>query len=112
MLPVTPGRAAKAGRIAAYFANYERHKSHGMGIGRDAARDHGVVIKDLESDQDLQDAVLSVHHATMHTFQGAAVKIIENHLGVAWVKMQQVAIQLPLQLAPAGPQLLLPQQSL
>lgn len=106
MLPVTPGRAAKAGRIAAYFANYERHKSHGMGIGRDAARDRGVIIKDLESDQDLQDAVLSVHHATMLTFQGAAVKIIENHLGVAYVKItQQVAIQVR---GPGGPQVVLP----
>ncbi len=110
MLPPSPSRAAKAARIAEYFANYERHKSHGMGIGRDAARDKGVVIRDLESDQGLQDAVLSVHHATMHTFQGTAVKIIENHLGVAWVKMtQQVSIQLPFQLGPAGQQIVLPQ---
>lgn len=107
MLPPTPGRTAKAARIAAYFANYERHKSHGMGIGRDAARDRGVVIHDLESNQDLQDAVLSVHHATMLTFQGPAVKIIENHLGVAFVKIsQQVAIQLR---GPGGAQVVLPE---
>ena len=107
MLPPTPGRTAKAARIAAYFANYERHKSHGMGIGRDAARDRGVVINDLESNQDLQDAVLSVHHATMLTFQGSAVKIIENHLGVAFVKIsQQVAIQLR---GPGGAQVVLPE---
>jgi hypothetical protein len=43
----------------------------------------------------LQDAVLSVHHATMHTFNGAAVKIIENHLGVAYVKIAQT-IQVPI----------------
>jgi hypothetical protein len=109
MLPPTSGRPTKAARIAAYFANYERHKSHGMGIGRDAAREHGVVIRDLESDQDLQDAVLSVYHATMHTFQGAAVKIIENHRGVAWVKVnQQVAIQLPFQVGPIGQPMALP----
>lgn len=107
MLPAsTPNpaaRTAKASRIAAYFANYVRHKSHGMGISREAARDHGVVIRELESDQALQDAVLSVHHATMHTFNGAASKIIENHLGVAYVKLQlQQTIQIPIAV-PQGP---------
>ena len=33
-------------------------------------------------------AVLSVHHATMHTFaQTGALKIIENHLGRAYIKI-------------------------
>lgn len=112
MLPPGPSRTSKAARIAEYFANYERHKSHGMGIGREAARGKGVVIKDLESDQDLQDAVLSVHHATMHTFQGAAVKIIENHRGVAWVKISQMTtFQLPIQLGPGGVPVVIQQDS-
>jgi len=42
----------------------------------------------------------------MLTFQGAAVKIIENHLGVAYVKItQQVAFQVR---GPGAPQVLLP----
>jgi Serine dehydrogenase proteinase len=110
-IPNVASRAAKASRIAAYFANYERHKSHGMGISREAARDKGVVVRDLESDNTLQDAVLSVHHATMHTFNGAAAKIIENHLGIAYVKLQfQQTIQIPVGLqqgllgVPANPE--------
>jgi hypothetical protein len=96
-IPNVAARGAKATRIAEYFANATRHKSHGMGITREDARRHGVVVHDLESDNALQDAVLSVHHATMHTFNGPAAKIIENHLGVAYVKLQmQQTIQLPI----------------
>ncbi len=67
------------------------------------------MIEDLEASQDLQDAVLTVHHATMHTFQGPAVKIVENHLGRAYVKIaQQMVIQVPKPpQAPIGP---VPQQ--
>lgn len=87
-------RVARAQRAADYFADYEIHQSHSLGIDRQQARDHGVTIEDLESSQDLQDAVLTVHHATMHTFQGPAVKIVENHLGRAFVKVtQQMVVQ-------------------
>jgi hypothetical protein len=42
----------------------------------------------LEDDKELQDLVLTVHHAYMHTFSmSAAIKITENHLGVATVLM-------------------------
>jgi hypothetical protein len=90
-------RDERAERTANYFADYETHQSHSLGIDRQQARDHGVIIDDLESDQNLQDAVLTVHHATMHTLQGPAVKIVENHLGRAFVKMtQQMVVQMPM----------------
>jgi len=89
---------AKADSVAQYFASYEAHQSHSLGISRDEAREQGVVVNDLEESQQLQDAVLSVHHATMHTLQGPAVKIIENNLGRAYVKLaQQVVVQVPMQ---------------
>lgn len=92
----------KATKAAAYFANYEVHQSHSSGIDRESAQKHGIVVEDLESDQKLQDAVLSVHHATMHTLQGAAVKIVENQLGRAYVKIaQQIVVQMPMPAAPA-----------
>jgi hypothetical protein len=91
-----PRRSAKARRAADYFADYSKHRSHAMGVGREEARRRGLRVVDLESDQALQDAVLSVHHATVHTFQGAAAKIIENHLGRAFVKVAQ-PIQVNLQ---------------
>ena len=35
---------------------------------------------------DLQDCVLTIHHAYMHTFSNSmAVKIVENHLGNAMI---------------------------
>jgi hypothetical protein len=87
MLKATPAAAAKAANTLSGHGNF---KSHGRFIGRDEARSFGLVIDDLESDQSLQDAVLSVFHATTHTFSAApATKIIENHLGKAFVKQQQ-----------------------
>lgn len=48
-------------------------------------------MRDLEKDQTLQDLILSVHHATMLTFANTgAIKIVENHLGRAFVKATQV----------------------
>lgn len=88
----------RAARVAQWFANYEEHPSHALGIDRDAAREQGVIIEDLEDNQALQDAVLSVHHATLHTFQGPAVKIIENHNGKAFIKVEQPIV------LPANPQ--------
>jgi hypothetical protein len=83
---------AKARQIATYFADYSIHRSHALGIDRETAR-AGLKIDNLEDDPSLQDAVLSVHHAAMHTFAGPAGKLVENHLGRAFVKIaQQVAI--------------------
>ena len=79
--------AAKAAEVASWFADYKLHHSHALGIGRDDARAQGVIIDDLEQHQALQDAVLSVHHATMHSLHRGAVKIIENHRGDAFVRL-------------------------
>jgi hypothetical protein len=55
-------------------------------LDRDLARSYGVPIVDLEADQQLQDAVLSVHHATLHTLNGtASAKVVENQLGRTYV---------------------------
>jgi len=94
----------KAMQIAAWLADDKTHLSHSRAITRDQLRDHGVVVRDLEEDQELQDAVLSVHHATMHTFNGPAVKLIENNLGRAFVVQggQQVML-IPQSLPRQGP---------
>ena len=97
------GQQDSAGRsksIADWFADYESFRSHGRRVGRDQARSVGVTVTDLEDDGRLQDALLSVHHATMHTFGGTpATKIIENHHGRAWVRMHGVELAA----APASP---------
>lgn len=88
---------------AGWFANYEIHQSHSLGISREAAEGQQVNVTNLEDDQDLQDAVLSVHHATIHTLSmGPSVKIIENHLEKAFVLSQQT-MQVPLQIPMQGP---------
>ena len=83
--------------IASYLSNHKNFQTHSRHIDRDQAKKIGLIIDDLESDQDFQDKVLSVFHAMTHTFSGTgAVKIIENHLGKAFVKTQQtVVIQQP-----------------
>ena len=81
--------------ISEWFADYESFQSHGRRVGRDQAREVGVKVVNLEDDDRLQDAVLSVHHATMHTFANTlAQKIIENHRGRAWVRIG-ATIQVP-----------------
>ena len=50
----------------------------------------GLKIIDLEENDELQDAVLSIHHCYMHTFANSnAVKIIENHNGTATIALQK-----------------------
>lgn len=84
------GDSNKSRQVAEWFSNFDIHLSHSRGIFRNQVREQGVVVDDLEDKQELQDAVLSVHHATMHSFQSLPVaKIIENHLGTAFVRPRQ-----------------------
>ncbi|MGH9305600.1 MAG: SDH family Clp fold serine proteinase [Acidimicrobiales bacterium] len=93
------GDSDKAERVAEFFASYELHQSHSMGIPREMAREQGLAIEDLEANQELQDAVLSVHHAAMLT---PAVKLIENHKSRTYAKVQAAA-QIVLPMGPAPP---------
>lgn len=96
--------AAKAAKDAAHsFADYQTHYSHGRGISRDGARGYGVKVVDLEDDEALQDAVLSVHHATMHTLNGTgAVKIVENSRGKTYAILGGVVPRAPEGKAPGA----------
>ena len=91
--------AEKAEKIASWFADYESFQSHGRRVGPEQALEQNVKVVGLESDQHLQDAVLAVHHATMHTFSGTiAAKIIENHHGRAWVSTSgEIRVAVPQQ---------------
>lgn len=94
----------KATAAAAWFADFTYFRSHGRRVSREDARDQGINVTDLEDKGDLQDAVLSVSHATNHTLSGTpAFKLIENHRGAAFLKQKQaIAFQVP-QIA-QGPQ--------
>lgn len=99
----------KANTIAAKLRDHGAFKSHGRHIDRDKAESMGLKIVHLEKDQKLQDLVLSVFHAVAHTFtMSIGLKIIENHLGKAFVKLQQqqqtIQFPMPLPVPPApGP---------
>lgn len=80
----------KAIQIAKELTNVETHKEHGRHIHAADCKRMGLVIKDLEDDDELQDAVLSVHHAFVITLANTpAVKIIENQNGSAFIKNVQ-----------------------
>lgn len=78
--------AVKAKNIVAKLNNHADTKMHARHIHADEAKSFGLKISMLENDNALQDLVLTIHHAYMHTFSAApAVKIVENHMGHAVV---------------------------
>lgn len=97
MLAGAPDAKAKAVEIASKLADHASFKSHGRGIDRAKAIELGLKIELLEADPDARDLVLSIFHSTMHTFNGVPCsKIVENHLGRAWIKnssRQNVVLQ-------------------
>jgi hypothetical protein len=100
-----PNGSVLAADAAKWFADFNFFKSHGRRVSRDDARILQIKVFDLEDEVDLQDAVLSVHHAVRLTFAGTqATKIIENHHGRAYIEaIQKSAIQiLPAPSPPSG----------
>ncbi len=88
MLKDSPDGPTEAARIAGFLANRKNFLTHGRQLRRDHEGIQALKILKLEEDQVFQDLVLSVFHATTHTFDGTnAVKIIENHKGKAFIKM-------------------------
>jgi len=80
----------KISKILEELGDHALTKSHARHLSIKRCRDMGLRVTELEKDQELQDAVLSLHHACMLTFtQTAALKIIENHKGTALIKVAQ-----------------------
>lgn len=105
MLKGNPNSKELGCKIARFLSDHREFRTHSRHISRAIAMRKGLVIEKLETDQVFQDLVLSVYHATTLTLSSTpAVKLIENHLGKAFVKqVQQVVVQTP----PPG---LIPQQ--
>lgn len=79
----------KAKGIVSFLNEHEDSKTHARHINIDEAKACGLKIEDLEVDDRLQDLVLTVHHCFMHTFGNSnAIKIVENHNGIAVVMNQ------------------------
>lgn len=80
------GQAAIADGVVNYLSDHSITATHSRHLPVSKCEEIGLKVERLEDDEKLQDLVLTVHHAYMHTFSmSQAVKIVENHLGVASV---------------------------
>ena len=83
--------ASKAQTAINTLSDHAGTKTHSRHLSATLCKSIGLNIECLEDDPKLQDLVLTVHHAFMHTFGlTGAIKIIENHKGTAVVLMQQL----------------------
>ena len=84
MFAEDPSADAIIFRIMENLNENEESKTHGRHFDKEKCKAIGLKITDMEEDNDLQDAILSVHHAYALTLTNTpVVKIIENHIGAA-----------------------------
>ena len=80
---------AKIAKVIDELGSHDASLNHARHYSAKQCIDLGLKVKMMEDDQKLQDAVLSVHHATMHTLStdvsSPVYKLIENHDGIALV---------------------------
>ena len=78
----------KANHITQELSSHENSKTHARRFDIKKCKEIGLKIIDLEQkdangEDVLQDLVLTIHHAYMHTFSSTnAIKIVENSMGV------------------------------
>ena len=85
------GKPEVTGQILKEFNDHDNTRSHARRISKQRCKDLGMAIVDMEAAQDIQDAILTLHHACMHTLANSTVsKLVENHLGVAYIEVDQV----------------------
>jgi len=84
-----------ASKVVKELTDHALTKSHARHFSYQKCKDMGLEVKLLEDNPDLQDAVLSVHHACIHTLASTgAYKIIENQSGQAFIQIiKQVVVQ-------------------
>lgn len=84
----------KANKIVEQLTDYEGNKTHNRHIHFEECKEMGLNVTLIEEDEILQDLVLTVHHCFMHSIMNTgAFKLIENHLGTAFVKQGQTVVQ-------------------
>jgi len=95
-----PDAETKANGIISELADHALTKSHARHISMERAKQIGLNISALEDDQNLQEAVLSVHHACILTLeQTNTIKLIQNQNGVEFLK-QFIALNQPMAIMP------------
>jgi hypothetical protein len=92
-----------AAKIVQELSSHEETKTHARHIHVERLQELGVKVVPLESNQELQDAVLAVHHSSMNTLQRtAAVKIIENQNAISFIIQAVFQPQIALPIQPQG----------
>ena len=72
------------------FINHNQSFSHSRRFSKDDCKDVGLNIIDLEDTQDLQEAVLSLHHCFMIFMDTIPIlKIVMNHEGRPYIQTKQ-----------------------
>lgn len=93
MLKDVEGREETIEKIKEELGDHSVSYAHNRHLSAEKCAEIGLVIKPLESDQELQDRVLSVHHIYYHTLSStSAFKIIENNEGQAFIQQAQQVI--------------------
>jgi hypothetical protein len=86
-----PEAEIKAKHIVGRLTDYTGNRTHETHLHFEDCKEIGLEVELIEVDSKLQDSVLTVHHCFMHALMNTpSFKIIENHLGTAFVKQQQV----------------------
>lgn len=89
MLATEPNKDAIVKTIISELGDHAVSLAHNRHLSAGKCKEMGLKVYDLESDQKLQDKVLSVHHIYFHTLSGTpAFKIIENQKGMAFILQQ------------------------
>lgn len=75
-----------AENITEHLNNHGASKTHDRHFSTKTCKEFGLKIKEMESDQDLQDKILSIHHATMLTINILQTsKIIQSQQNEPWI---------------------------
>jgi len=95
------------------LADHAVNLAHNRHLSAQKCKDIGLKIFELESDQKLQDKVLSVHHIFFQTLSStSAFKIIENQNGAAFIlQMQHLLLAAQPMQQPTGPHQVQPFQA-
>ena len=92
-----PDAKQKATKVVKCLTHYTKNKVHDRHVHFEECRDIGLNVKLIEEALDVngqkdvtfQDLILTVHHCYMHALMNTpAYKMIENHLGVGFQKLQ------------------------
>ena len=82
---------ATATKIIKDLGDHALTKSHDRHLSAIKCDEIGLEVEYMEKNQELQDAILTIHHAVIHTLSSTpAYKIIENHNGTAFIQQASV----------------------